>query len=156
MFEQMIRTSDIPRSRDYMLSRLSQMTVARLTPTNPNSSTAAIAWITTHPDFSMGTLHVDPNHRRRGLAKLVSLARVQSSRSAGVPGWVCVGTGNTASEAVWKGLGWKREWDAEWIELNEERRELGRAMRGLPEQVSRKPEVMVFRSEAERIEQGHA
>ena len=78
-----------------------------------------MAWVMTHAAGDQGALHVEPDNRRRGLAKWVVLANLEREREAGrdVQGHVWVQRGNEASEALWRAMGWEKAWTVQWIHL---------------------------------------
>ena len=88
-----------------------------------------VAWAFLGVDSSLTALHVEPAHRRKGLARAVSrrlfekLARDPISmgfspvREAEEDGWVCsdVAEDNAESVGVVKGLGGQEGWRVRWI-----------------------------------------
>lgn len=114
---QIIATSKIPRPADYITSLLSNSSVATLpSPADPSKRGPA-AWILTHSDLSLGSLYVTPEHRRKGLAKRVVQHRL--AQPGAFRGVVYVETGNEASEALWKSLGWEKGWETVWARFKD-------------------------------------
>jgi len=85
-------TCDVPRSKEYYLSRMGHTTVLRPSPlpsshttTDPSTPTStgsaeypsAVSWIMTHSDGALGALYTLPSHRRQGLARLVTKRRLR-------------------------------------------------------------------------------
>jgi GNAT superfamily N-acetyltransferase len=74
-----------------------------------------------HGAGDLGALYTMPEYRRRGLAKKVVQDRLRSIAGMGIEGYVWVVEGNTASMALWRGMGWTRGWTAEWVNLRDPR-----------------------------------
>ncbi|GAA6063312.1 hypothetical protein JCM10212_006722, partial [Sporobolomyces blumeae] len=146
-----LSTSEVPHPPAYLSTRLAHTSCIFLTSSSPSSSSTSrslpregevaipnglVAHCTTHRDGSIGTLHVSPAHRRKGLARSVLLHRVEdhssngSSRSTStsdpsssstttsnratrstepepeITGYCYVHRENDKSRAVMKSLGW--------------------------------------------------
>ena len=99
------------RSKEYILSLQPNSTFATLPSPSDLSIRRPVAWSQTHADLSLG-IHVQPEHRRKGLAKRVIQHRL--SQRGDFPGFVYVETTNEASEALWVSLGWHKMWEAAW------------------------------------------
>lgn len=103
------------RTREYVLSLLPHSTVATLpNPTTPGARTN-VAWILTHPDGALGFLYTSPDLRKRGLGRQVVQHRL-ASVGADRRSFAFVATGNEASEALWKSLGWEK-WGVGWASV---------------------------------------
>lgn len=74
----------------------------------------------THAAGDQGVLYTIPEWRRKGLAKIVTYFRLKESAKSGVRGFVWVFAGNQASNDMWKGLGWEKQWTAQWIYLKDD------------------------------------
>ncbi|GAA5922112.1 hypothetical protein JCM3775_003495 [Rhodotorula graminis] len=97
--EEILSTSEVPHPPAYLSTRLAHTSVLRqlLSPPSPSPSPAPsssssspdaaeppsriLAHCTTHRDGSIGTLHVAPSARQRGLGQLVLLARARAMAS---------------------------------------------------------------------------
>lgn len=132
-------TSDIKRSYDYYESRLTHSTVIRpaigySSDETGNETQPAAAILLTHSDGSLGALHTQADHRRKGLARWVVLEHLASGRAILRPppsadpaltafapaddtarAWAVVFKTNEASNALWQRLGWRCAWDLAWI-----------------------------------------
>ena len=67
-----------------------------------------VACVIRHRNGSMGILHVDEDHRRRGLGKMLLHAAMVSMKDREEPMFAYILDGNNASEAVFSKLGWKK------------------------------------------------
>ena len=121
-------TSGVSRSHDYLLGRSSSSVCVR----DVNNSSAPVAWGLIHADGSIGSLYVQPDYRRRGLARLViqELSRksvqrggeeeIGIGRTCGTLGWnwTDVAKSNDKSIRFMESLGgWNKEWSCYWLYL---------------------------------------
>ncbi|KPV73590.1 uncharacterized protein RHOBADRAFT_54794 [Rhodotorula graminis WP1] len=73
--EEILSTSEVPHPPAYLSTRLAH------TPDAAEPPSRILAHCTTHRDGSIGTLHVAPSARQRGLGQLVLLARARAMAS---------------------------------------------------------------------------
>jgi hypothetical protein len=87
-------------------------------------------------DGSLGALHTDAAHRRKGLARWVVQQHLKTGRGllrnpdrgslkneqdgevdvgGGGGAWTVVFRGNEASEGLWINLGWRVGWECAWV-----------------------------------------
>ncbi|CAL1705167.1 unnamed protein product [Somion occarium] len=117
------------RSRESMLTRLRYSVGIR-----PKGSDTPVAWQLLYPDGSIGMLHVEPEYRRLGLAKmcihalsrkLEEMFRSEEEGKGGQYPWsrwefVDVVAGNEKSSGLLKSLepeGWREGWVCYWVYL---------------------------------------
>jgi ribosomal protein S18 acetylase RimI-like enzyme len=133
---QVIAASHIPRTHEYLRSRLEDsagVRVASSVPGEENGATQLAAWAFIHVDGSIGTLHVEPAFRRAGLASAVVRALVDrlsqqeteelqngvgENLRKDTKGWAWVDTeGNNEHGLAFFGKleGWERGWGAWWM-----------------------------------------
>lgn len=88
------------------------------------SNSAPIAWAFVGLDASVTTLHVEPEWRGRGLAKVLMMKLLQEKtvqfHEPGLEklGHAVVIVGNTASERVCKSVGGVSEWECYWLRVD--------------------------------------
>lgn len=102
----------------YILSRSAYTTLLR-----PQEGGRPVCWILTHADGALGALYTLPEWRRKGLAKLVVRERLRDMAKEGngvLRANLQVEAGNTASEALWRSLGWGPAWRVGWVYSDED------------------------------------
>jgi len=67
-----------------------------------------IACIMRHTNGSIGILHVDEEHRRQSLGKVLLASATKALQQKNDPAFAFILDGNTASEALFTKLGWER------------------------------------------------
>ncbi|GAA5894530.1 hypothetical protein JCM6882_004843 [Rhodosporidiobolus microsporus] len=150
--EQILSTSDVPHPPSYLLTRLAHTTALIHSPSSspsrssssspsdpsvplPASSPASlelVAHCTTHRDGSIGTVHVSPSFRQKGLGTLLVRARMEAMALDPCPSsdvekregegqsleryaFCYVSPQNEKSQALMRRLGMKRtEWAVSW------------------------------------------
>ncbi|EIW83205.1 hypothetical protein CONPUDRAFT_152241 [Coniophora puteana RWD-64-598 SS2] len=128
-------TSHIPRSREYLLSRSATSVCIRDEAASPPGR--AISWGLLHADGSIGALYVDPDYRRRGLAKFVVKELVRkldvrfpdSPLASGDEGggalgwnWTEADVWNEESQKLLLSLeGWRYGWMVHWTYIRGDR-----------------------------------
>ncbi|CAK4031357.1 acetyltransferase like [Lecanosticta acicola] len=113
------------RSRTMIPRQDRTLAVLRSLAIFPNDSDQQpIAWAFIQLDGSLSTLHVEPEWRGRGLAKMISTKLLVEKMPAlwekGVTEWAhaYVIEGNRASCRVCEAVGGRREWDAYWVRVD--------------------------------------
>jgi ribosomal protein S18 acetylase RimI-like enzyme len=116
----------IARKRAYILTRLPTSICVRVTSEDEN--TEPVAWVMVNSDGSLGTLHVVPEYRRQGLAKVLinlSVAQTQTEQqegdySTGLDGWcyAYVDVENDSSMQLFNRMdGWTHSAVTYWIKF---------------------------------------
>ncbi|KAK5001002.1 hypothetical protein LTR66_000207 [Elasticomyces elasticus] len=122
----------IPRT-DRTLSRLPSTAIYPISTVHPHGTPSAppapVAWAFLGLDASLTTLHVEPEYRGRGLAKLVTLKLFSDEMDAfgGEEGAVSQGKrwahadvqeGNVASYRVMESVGARWSWETYWLKVD--------------------------------------
>lgn len=115
-FYQVILNSTVAHSPTYLLSRFSHNTTAFYD--NSSSIEVLIGHVFTHRDGSLGTLHVAPPFRHRGIGDLLMKYRA-AAREGELP-FAYVSEDNTASLSVMRKLGWTDTWGVFWAGVGRE------------------------------------
>ena len=120
--------SGVSRSHDYLLGRCSSSVCIR----DVKKSSAPVAWALIHADGSIGALYVQPDYRKRGLARLMvqelawkSVPRsseegINIGRTGGTLGWNWTDVCESNDKSIWfmESLeGWKKGWNCYWLYL---------------------------------------
>ncbi|KAF7984218.1 hypothetical protein HWV62_16016 [Athelia sp. TMB] len=115
--ERVRAASGIARSHEYLLERLAASVCVR-------ADGLPVAWALVHADGSIGALHVEDAHRRRGLGRLVMRALVEQlgGGADGAGGealgwnWTDVVAANEAGSGFMRSLaGWEEGWLCYWV-----------------------------------------
>ncbi|KAG9010337.1 hypothetical protein FRB93_004176 [Tulasnella sp. JGI-2019a] len=115
-----IETSNIPRSREYILARLPYSLCLRRPDEEAGSSKLA-GWALIHEDGSIGALWVEPEFRGNGFSRYIvdGLVQKQLELVEGDGENLCtcvdVSTGNIAAERLFTAMGWKPAWRCFWV-----------------------------------------
>ena len=139
--QQYIEHTDIKRTAAYYTSRLPHSSILLGSPTSEDKAGLAVQ-VLSHADGTVGSLFTYPRYRRKGLGAALVKAHVASGRGTikvpadagravgiectdGTDGygqgegsawaWTHIYNGNTASEALFRRLGFASLWDAAWI-----------------------------------------
>ncbi|GAA5823212.1 hypothetical protein JCM11251_007526 [Rhodosporidiobolus azoricus] len=133
--DQILSTSDVPHLPSYILTRLPHASSLFHSPTSststPSSSTSSdqspsaqpelVAHCITHRDGSIGTVHVSPAFRQRGLGALVMQERMRTMSAFHCPeeldryAYCYVSPDNEKSRALMRRIGMKKtEWYVYW------------------------------------------
>lgn len=120
--------SGISRSREYLLERRHFSVCVRVPYKGDETSyMKPIAWVLMHSDGSIGTLHVDPEHRGKGLGRLLIQELVKRcseitpsgiTRGGGTLGWYWtdVVQANEQGAGFMGSLeGWEKGWSCYWV-----------------------------------------
>jgi len=139
-FDVILSSSPIPRTKQYLQTRIPASTTLYRGPTRDS---APIAFCVTAPDRSLSMLWVDPSYRNRGLGSLVAenrllgangmlrrqwnhpqrgaekeiSASVKAERARFMWSHADVDEKNTGSRKVCEGVGGVRGWTVVWIRV---------------------------------------
>jgi GNAT superfamily N-acetyltransferase len=115
------------RTYEYLAGRKKKSICVRVPDeSRTNGVMTPVAWVLVHADGSLGTLHVQPEYRRHGLAKGVmralvdSLAGSRDGHVGGTFGWFAVDVqmGNKSAERFFGALeGWNPAWQVGWMRI---------------------------------------
>ena len=72
-------------------------------------------WILRYAKGDLGMFHVEPEHRRRGLASALLRRAAEELEAVGEPAFAHVVEGNVASERCFEANGWVRVATADWL-----------------------------------------
>ncbi|KZP18728.1 hypothetical protein FIBSPDRAFT_863522 [Athelia psychrophila] len=123
--------SGVSRSRTYLQGRLAASVCLRAkTEMGANAGTPPVAWGLVHADGSIGALHVEDAHRRRGLGQFVMHELVRQIGGTGPDGqedggggalgwnWTDVMAANEKGSGFMRSLGgWEERWVCYWVFL---------------------------------------
>lgn len=104
--EVVMEKSMVTRTREYFVSRFPTSVCVRT-----HDSSSPVAWVLMHADGSIGTLHVEPEFRRKGLGQLVMRELVKKLDCPLGWNWVAVGENNEKALQLFDSL---REWNPRW------------------------------------------
>lgn len=105
--------SDDDDSREYITSRLEKgLSAAVFIDQQP------VAWVATHDDGSLGFAYCLEDFRKRGFARDLTIHLVQQQRQRGIPSLINIAPDNQASMALAKSLGFLRQGDTTWLNLD--------------------------------------
>jgi len=78
-----------------------------------------VAWGLTHDDGALGFLHVLPEHRKKGYARDIVLARIVMKHEAGLPVYCNIVPDNLPAIKLMESLGFKADRKIYWLRLKE-------------------------------------
>jgi len=109
--EVVMEESSVGRTREYFVSRFPTSICMRT-----HHSHKPVAWALMHANGSIGTLHVEPEFRRKGLGQLVMRELVNRFANREGWNWVDVHENNTAAVRFFDSLtDWNAGWTCMWI-----------------------------------------